>query len=104
MSTLKICTHDMTYWLTDISEVHELSSFPVPGAVLDGTEDIIQAARENGYQQWPSCFTVVDFKGHGPQAVGNVLAITRANGIEWWIVPNRACFLMSDTGQTIDRI
>ncbi|KKN52128.1 hypothetical protein LCGC14_0616020, partial [marine sediment metagenome] len=58
----------------------------------------------NGYSKWPNCFIMTDFKGQPKQGVGNVLAITRGKEIEWWIVPERACFLMSDSGKTIDRI
>ena len=107
MATLKICVHDHTYWLTDVSEIQELGSFSIPDDydVSGGSSDepVIAAARASGFGKWPSCFRVVDFKGQPEQGIGKVLGIDRAKGKEWWIVPSRSCFLMSDSGRTIDR-
>ncbi len=103
MATLKICVHDRTYWLMDVSEVRQLSSFDIPDESMDDSEAIIVAARKNGLN-WPNGYTFTDFKGSAKPVIGNVICVDSKSGIEWWIVPNRSCFLMSDTGATIDRI
>ncbi|KKN11591.1 hypothetical protein LCGC14_1025110, partial [marine sediment metagenome] len=44
MATLKICTHDQTHWLTEVSEIQQISSFSIPESVND-ENDIVSAAK-----------------------------------------------------------
>lgn len=111
MSTLKICTHDRTQWITNVSEIVLAESFNV-----EHFDDPIQDSNcPRGVVQGDDVrvTTVVDFQKPneeskvGGDTIGNVLLITRVgeyNYISRLIVPARSCFLMSDSGETIDRI
>ena len=111
MATLKVCTQQRTYWVTDVYEVILDHSFNVvhydnvlqdcdcPDAVLRGNDIRVSV--------------VVDFQAPDPErevkgdTVGNVLWVRRVNEYDYThrvVAPAGSCFLMGDTGKTIDRI
>lgn len=110
MATLKICTHDRTQWLLGVRRVMEQRAFSVPkddrgdrgkeGERAKG--DAILRAALGGDDPSPHVVNLTDFSG---ESVGKVLQISfERDDTECWIVPANSCFLMSDTGKTIDRI
>ena len=113
MATLKICTHDRTRWITDVQEVVIEEAFSVTQwgdskAILANCNAPNAAVRGNEIRKT----TVVDFQKPNPEdkvpgdTCGHVLLIRshRGGGGYRIVVPQRACFLMSDAGKTIDRI
>ncbi len=101
MATLKICTHDRTQWITSVRRITEQRSFSVPkGDHL--TDDAILRAALGKEDPTPHVVHLTDFSG---ESVGKVLQVLTERGdTECWVVPVNSCFLMSDTGKTIDRI
>ena len=101
MATLKICTHDRTQWLTGVRRIIEQNAFSVPKGD-DITDDAILRAALGGEDPSPHVVHLVDFSG---ESVGKVLRVSMGrDDTECWVVPANACFLMSDSGKTIDRI
>ncbi len=107
MATLKICTHDRTHWITEVRQVTEVRSFRVPE---EGDFDIHALAFDSmppGRTPGP----VVHVVGFHDELCGKLLFVEREKGRErneddgeYWVVPGRSCFLLSDTGKTVDRI
>lgn len=111
MTTLKICTHDRTQWITNISEIVLVKSFNVehfddPLQDCDGLDDGIKEINIK-------ITTVVDFQKPNEESqtkgdtIGNVLWINQGGEYSYihrLVAPARSCFLMSDSGKTIDRI
>ncbi len=117
MSTLKICTHSRTHWITGVREVELLHSFgfkypsfPEPttkeenrGQQRTIDEALMAAAFSGSVEVPPHGVRLTDFFGD-PTEIGHALLVKREMGdATTWIVPARACFLMSPSGQTIDR-
>ena len=102
MSTLKICTLSRTYWITEVTGVQLLRSFPIPDGAKTTEVDALAFAGDFGPP--PKVYSFTDFDGQGVDRVGNVLSIDKVGGSETWLVPSGAAFLMSDSGKTIDRI
>ncbi len=102
MSTLKICTMSHTTWITEVKGVQLLRSFSIPDDAK--TTEIDALAFAGDYGPPPRVYSVTDFAGQGIDRIGNVLSVDKAGESETWLVPSGACFLMSDSGKTIDRI
>jgi hypothetical protein len=111
MSTLKICTHDRTQWITHISEIILVESFIVKH--FDDPLQDCDAPNATVKDMDIRITTVVDFQAPDEDrkvegdTIGHVLFITRKdeyNYIHRLVAPARCCFLMSNTGATIDRI
>ncbi len=110
MATLKICTHDRTRWITDVREVIIEESFSVTQwgdeAEILGCCNAPNATRDGDAVR---STIVVDFQKPNPaekvigDLCGNVLLLLRSGRRDRVVVPQRACFLMSDSGKTIDR-
>ena len=101
MATLKICTHDRTQWLLSVRRVMEQRAFSVPKGD-EPTDDEILRAAIGGDDPSPHVVNLVDFSG---ESIGKVLQVTFGrDDVECWVVPGGSCYLMSDTGKTIDRI
>lgn len=107
MATLKIITHDRTVWIFDVDEVTLAIRFPVKN-FDDPLGDVPSFGLES---EEPRLVTVVDFQAPDPDAqveelrVGNVLHV---RGDTWTctrvvVAPSASCFLMSESGKTIDR-
>lgn len=110
MATLKICTHDRTRWITDVKEVVIEEAFSVSN-FDDPLADCKAPNRtRNGIEHVDT--TVVDFQAPKPEEKvqgdtnGHVLRVYSHRGgiASRFVVPQSACFLMSDSGKTIDRI
>lgn len=109
MATLKICTHDRTRWITDVTEVVIEESF----IVTHFDDPLLDCHAPNATKlgQLTRATTVVDFQKPKPEEKvfgdtdGYVLLINRkGSDHRIFVVPQRSCFLMSDAGKTIDRI
>lgn len=112
MSTLKICTHDRTHWLTDIEKIILVRSFTVEhfdDPIVDASGAVSHAiVRGNDVHST----MVVDFQAPDPDHkvrgddVGNALLVWRKGDTfpQMIVAPSRSCFLLSDTGKTVDRI
>ncbi len=99
MATLKICTHDRTQWLTGVRRITERNSFSAPKDDDGRGSAVLRAAFEGDH---PPVINLVDFHG---ESVGKVLSVLMGrDDEEIWVVPAGSCFLMSDSGRTIDRI
>lgn len=111
MATLKICTHDRTRWIIGICEIILVESFLVKN--FDDPLQDCECQNATVKDMDIRITTVVDFqkpnKDNGVRGdeIGHVLWITRigeTNFIHRLVAPARCCFLMSDSGKTIDRI
>lgn len=104
MATLKICVQDRVYWITQVKEIIELRSF----YIQEGEETELMEHAFDGSIPTPEQVTVVSFagqsRGHG--VGGKVLRVIREADSEpqTWVIPERSTYLMSDSGETIDRI
>jgi hypothetical protein len=111
MATLKICTHDRTRWITDVQEVVIAESFSVTH--FDDPLKDCRASHATVRGNDIRLTVVADFQKPIPEEsvpgdyCGYVLHVTRSDKPDYiyqYVVPQRACFLMSDAGKTIDRI
>lgn len=111
MATLKICTLTKTRWITDVREIIQEGAFSVEhfDDPLKDCDCPDALARGMGVR----VTTVCEFQPPDPEqsirgdVVGNVLLIRRereSQGTFRLVAPDRSCFLMSENGQTIDRI
>lgn len=101
MATLKICVLNRTHWITEVKGVQLLRSFSVPDDAENRQIDGL--AFEPGFEA-PKVYSIADFDGQGTGRIGNVLSVDKDGFSETWLVPAGACFLMSESGKTIDRI
>lgn len=97
MATLKICTNQ-TRWITEVDRVDLCVSFD-----YDGEEDPASVAFRTYSEEIGSALLSADF----PECikVGRVIRVYRQQGrneFQTWIVPADSCFLMTDSGKTID--
>lgn len=108
MSTVKVCTHDRTTWITDVSEVVLISSF----TAKDPKDPLASAG--DAWKNIPSGCVVrlMDFQEPGPNVsdVANVYSIRRRGGAAGagpdvvLVAPSGSCYLMGESGATIDRL
>lgn len=109
MATLKIVNlFGTSYWITDIREIGEIRRFELP----EKSEDLMKLAFGDNpevgiHPTIPKNLTICDLTGHSE---GKVLYVSRKDReehdskIEVWIVPANSCYLLSDSGKTVDRI
>lgn len=102
MATFKICVLDRTYWITEVKGVQLLRSFSIPDEASTVEVDALAFAGDHGPP--PKVYSVTNFDGQGIDRIGNIIFIDTVGGGETWLVPSGACYLMSDSGKTIDRI
>ncbi len=118
MATLKICTMSRTRWLPGIRSVESLAVFSTPeehrktSAISDPStarrmrlekeKAIVDAAIGACGDDMAAGIQLAEF---WEEEMGAVLRVQQS-GFEdkIWIVPDRSCYLISDTGKTIDRI
>jgi hypothetical protein len=101
MATLKICANEKVYWLDGVARIVDDHDFTV------NWDEIMYGAFENS--EMPDAVYTTGFDENCTRDVkqtGKVLFVTLAHKQEpeCWVVPRRSCFLLSDTGKTIDRI
>ena len=108
MATLKICSYERTFWVPEVREVIEERSFRIPEHVVEGDELVNLAFPDPKESRLPRGFTMTSFTKSDLE--GKVLYVkterTPFVASEWetWVVPSDRCYLMSDSGKTIDRI
>ncbi len=101
MATLKICTLNQTLWITDVREIVKSRSF-----MVENFDDPLKDCPDDLEKGMKGTTTVCDFQAPN-DVVGNVLFVRRERESQETfrvVAPDRSCFLMSENGQTIDRI
>ena len=108
MATLKIVNlFGTSYWITDIREIGEIRRFALPEKSNPHSIDVDLMKLAFGDDPVPSNLTICDLTSNSE---GKVLYISRKDReehdgkIEVWIVPADSCYLLSDSGKTVDRI
>ena len=108
MYTVKVRTHDRTTWITNVTEVVHISSYPVKNYddPLDGAGD--------AWQGIPSGCSIrlMDFQRPVPEEKvhGDTMACVysiRCGGPApdfVLVAPDRSCYLLGPTGATVDRL
>ena len=102
MSTLKICCHSLGYWLTDVKSITAEPTF----GILDNDPCGSMVSRHKQDERMLGEAMNLSVAEFTPDvAFGRLIHVERHTGTtEHWIVPDGSCFLMNDSGRTIDRI
>lgn len=110
MSTFKICTMDRTHWITDVQHVDLISCYPTTiegessgdkSEVLHGNE-VLEAMNKNGFES-PNVLNLATFQKGNHTACYVSLRRLLSDEVEYWVAPAGSCYIMGDSGQTIDR-
>jgi len=102
--TLKVCARTI-HWISNVREVMELHTFEVAPSALSVHDGIYaEACKSFNFPKDSHTVWVAEFEESDQW--GKILKIERDNDkfSRMGIIPANQCFLLGDTGKTIDRI